>query len=81
MPLSKKLPKVEHLLLSKSPRVPKELVLEATEIPLNVYELPFIEESIRWMHEACSYHAKSTWIKAIQKGNYTGWPLLLVVNV
>ena len=33
------------------------------------------------MHTACGYPAKSTWIKAIRKGNYAGWPLLSVENV
>ena len=33
------------------------------------------------MHAACGYPAKSTWIKAIRKGNYAGWPLLSVENV
>ena len=33
------------------------------------------------MHATCGYPAKSTWIKAIGKGNCAGWPLLTVENV
>ena len=70
MPLAKKLSLVERLLLSKSPKVSMELLSEATEIAHNVYELPSTEQGIRWMHAACGYPAKSTWIKAIRNGNY-----------
>ena len=81
MPLSRKLSIVERLLLSKSPKVSAAHLSETTEVAHNVYELPSIEEGIRWMHAACGYPAKSTWIKAIRKGNYAGWPLLSVENV
>ena len=33
------------------------------------------------MHATCGYHAKSTWIEAIRRENYAGWPLLTVENV
>ena len=81
MPLSRKLSIVERLLLSKSPKVSAAHLSETTEVAHNVYELPSIEEGIRWMHAACGYPAKSTWIKAIRNGNYAGWPLLSVKNV
>ena len=81
MRLEKKLALVERLLLSKLPKVLAAHAATATEVAHNVYELPSIEEGIRWMHAACGYPAKSTWIKAIRKGNYVGWPLLSVKNV
>ena len=76
MPLTKKLSIVEKLLLSKSPKISASNLSTAKEIVHNVYKLPSIEEGIRWMHAACGYPAKSTWTKAIRKGNYAGWPLL-----
>ena len=33
------------------------------------------------MHAVCGYPVKSTWLKAIQAGNFIGWPLLTVANV
>ena len=33
------------------------------------------------MHAVCGYPVKSTWVKAIQAGNYMGWPLLTEHNV
>ena len=47
----------------------------------NVYELPSIEQSIRYLHAAAGYPVKSTWLKAIRQGNYTSWPLINVKNV
>ena len=79
--MARKLSIVKHLLLSKSPQVSSAYLSEATEVAHNVYKLPSIEEGIRWMHAACDYPAKSTWIKAIMKGNYAGWPLRSVKNV
>jgi hypothetical protein len=36
----------------------------------NVYELPSISQAIRYLHGAAGYPTKSTWLKAIRKGNY-----------
>ena len=33
------------------------------------------------MHAACGFPVKSTWIKAIEAGNFKGWPLLTVKKV
>ena len=33
------------------------------------------------MHTVCGYPVKSTWLKAVKAGNYTGWPLLTAKNV
>ena len=42
----------------------------------SVYDLPSTEQAIKWMHAVCGYPVKSTWLAAVQAGNYTGWPLL-----
>ena len=47
----------------------------------NVFDLPSIEQSIRYQHACCGFPTKSTWLKAIRKGNFVGWPLLTVENV
>ena len=52
-----------------------------TEHILNVYELPSIEQSIRYLHAAAGFPTKSTWLAAIRKGNYSTWPLITVKNV
>ena len=33
------------------------------------------------MHAVCGYPVKSTWLRAIKKGNFHGWPLLTERNV
>ena len=43
--------------------------------------LPLTEQAIKWMHSVCGYPVKSTWLKAIQAGNYIGWPLLTAQKV
>ena len=47
----------------------------------NVYNLPSIEQAIKWIHAIFGFPAKSTWIKAIKAENYIGWPLLNIKNV
>eukprot|EP00804_Cyclotella_cryptica_P028482 CCRYP_020573-RA/>CCRYP_020573-RA protein AED:0.34 eAED:0.34 QI:0/0/0/1/1/1/3/0/453 len=47
----------------------------------SVYDLPSTEQAIKWMHAVCGYPVKSTWLKAIQAGNFVGWPLLTAKNV
>ena len=37
-----------------------------------VYDLPTTEEAVKWMHAVCGYPVKSTWIKKIKSGNFTG---------
>ena len=56
---------------------PKKFLQEAS----SVYDLPNTEEAIRWMHVACGYPVKSTWIKATKAGNFTGWPMPNKLNV
>eukprot|EP00804_Cyclotella_cryptica_P003621 CCRYP_002237-RA/>CCRYP_002237-RA protein AED:0.34 eAED:0.34 QI:0/-1/0/1/-1/1/1/0/435 len=47
----------------------------------SVYDLPSTEQAIKWMHAECGYPVKSTWLKAVQAGNFIGWPLLTVCNI
>eukprot|EP00804_Cyclotella_cryptica_P002761 CCRYP_009625-RA/>CCRYP_009625-RA protein AED:0.25 eAED:0.25 QI:0/0/0/1/0/0/4/0/596 len=47
----------------------------------SVYDLPSTEQAIRWMHAVCGYPVKSTWLKALQAGNFIGWPLLTSRNI
>ena len=46
-----------------------------------MYELPSIEQAVRYLHAAAGYPVKSTWLKAIRNGNYATWPLINVKNV
>ena len=47
----------------------------------NVYELPSIGQTIRYLHAAAGYPVKATWLKAIRNGNYNTWPLITVATV
>ena len=47
----------------------------------NVYELPSIDQTIQYLHVAAGFPTKTTWLKAIRKGNYSTWPLVAVKNV
>jgi hypothetical protein len=35
----------------------------------NVYKLPSIEQTIRYLHAAAGFLVERTWLKAIQQGN------------
>ena len=48
---------------------------------LNVYELPSIEQTIRYLHAAAGFPTKTTWLAAIRQGNFNTWPLVTVSNV
>ncbi len=47
----------------------------------NVYELPSIEPTIRYLQAAVGFPTKESWLKAIRQGNYNSWPLINVKNV
>jgi hypothetical protein len=47
----------------------------------NVYELPSIEPTIRYLHGVAGFPTKTSWLKAIRKGNHLSWPLINVKNV
>jgi hypothetical protein len=40
----------------------------------NVYSLPAIKNSVRYLHAAAGYPTKDTWIAAVKAGNYSTWP-------
>ena len=40
----------------------------------NVFEMPTVAKLIAYFHAAAGYPVMSTWIKAIDKGNYATWP-------
>ena len=63
------------------PRAPTKRVRTALERANSVYDLPSVEQGIKWMHAVCGYPVKSTWLKAIKAGNFQGWPLLNQRNV
>ena len=58
------------------PRKPSKKSKKFIQEANSVYDLPTIEEEIKWTHTVCGYPVKSTWIKAIKAGNFTGWPML-----
>ncbi len=42
----------------------------------NVYKLPSLEPIVRYLHAATGFPPKLTWLKAVQWGNYSTWPLI-----
>ncbi|KAL7502572.1 hypothetical protein ACHAXN_003578 [Cyclotella atomus] len=63
------------------PRQPKKRVSEKLRQANSVYDLPSVEQAIKWMHAVCGFPVKSTWIKAVKAGNFVGWPLLTEKNI
>ena len=47
----------------------------------NVFDLPSTEQTIRYLHACAGFPTKRTWLRAIKKGNFVGWPMLTVENV
>jgi hypothetical protein len=47
----------------------------------NVYNLPSISQTIKYLHAAAGYPVEETWTKAITAGNYTTWPGLTALTV
>ena len=46
----------------------------------NVYELPSIDGTFRYLHAAAIFPTKATWLKSIRHGNYLTWNLITVNN-
>ena len=44
------------------------------EVAANVYSLPSMPQTIRYLHAAVGFPTKDSWIKAIKNGNYATWP-------
>jgi hypothetical protein len=64
-----------------TPRQPKKQVTEKLRQANSVYDLPSVEQAIKWVHALCGYPIKSMWIKAVKAGNFVGWPLLTEKNI
>ena len=47
----------------------------------NIYKLPSINSTIRYLHAAADFPTKESWLRAIRQGNYNSWPLINVKNV
>eukprot|EP00804_Cyclotella_cryptica_P030326 CCRYP_011862-RA/>CCRYP_011862-RA protein AED:0.33 eAED:0.33 QI:0/0/0/1/0.66/0.75/4/0/887 len=56
------------------PQRPSKKARQTLRHANSVYDLPSTEQAIRWMHA-------STWLKAVQAGNFIGWPLLTSRNI
>eukprot|EP00804_Cyclotella_cryptica_P013560 CCRYP_012915-RA/>CCRYP_012915-RA protein AED:0.35 eAED:0.35 QI:0/-1/0/1/-1/1/1/0/404 len=63
------------------PRIPSKRARTVLNQVHSVYDLPSTEQAIKWMHTVCRYPVKSTWLNAIQAGNFIGWPLFTIKNV
>ena len=44
------------------------------EVAANVYSLPSIPQTMRYLHAAAGFPTKDPWINAIKHGNYTTFP-------
>ncbi len=44
------------------------------KIVANMYNIPSINQTIKYLHAAAGYPVEDTWVKAINAGNYTTWP-------
>ena len=64
----------------------KELLLhhttkiQTTLSAYSTYDLPSVEELVQYMHAASGFPVKSTWLRAIKKGNFETWPGLTYPN-
>ena len=47
----------------------------------NVYSLPSIPQSIKYLHVTAGFQVKERWIIAIQAGNYVTWPGLTAATI
>ena len=56
-------------------------VARGNEYIHNVYKLPSIEPTIKYLHAAAGFPTKESWLRAIRRGNYNSWPLINVKNV
>ena len=46
----------------------------------NAYDLPSLEALAKYMYAAAGFPVKSTWLRAIKKGNFATWPRLTYSN-
>jgi hypothetical protein len=55
--------------------------IKSTEHASNIYSLPSIGQTIKYLHAAAGYPMEKMWTNAIRAENYITWPLLTVPNV
>ena len=72
----KKIPRLWHLVLKPTDRSIKDYTTtnQTTPAEHSAYNLPSIEALVQYMHMAAGPPVKSTWLKAIKKGNFETWP-------
>lgn len=51
------------------------------EVETNVYSLPSMPQTIRYLHAAAGFPTKDSWINAIKNGHYSTWPGITVESV
>ena len=47
----------------------------------NVYDLPSINQTVKYLHAAAGFPTRETWLKAINAGNFATWPTITSNNV
>jgi hypothetical protein len=67
--------------LSRVERIPIPAKRSKQEVAENVYSLPSIPQTIRYLHVAAGFPTKNPWIKAIKHGNYTMFPGIMAEAV
>ena len=60
--------------LSREESKPIQASRSTQEVAANVYTLPSIPQTIRYLYAAAVFPTKDSWIKAIKNGNYATWP-------
>eukprot|EP00804_Cyclotella_cryptica_P024344 CCRYP_015312-RA/>CCRYP_015312-RA protein AED:0.46 eAED:0.67 QI:0/0/0/1/0.5/0.33/3/0/382 len=74
-------PCVRRAIHRRNPRLLASSSTREQHSILNVYELPSIQQTIRYLHAAAGFPTKTTWMAAIRRGNYDTWPLVTVANI
>ncbi len=57
------------------------LLANCREYIHNIYEIPSLEPIVCYLHAAAGFPPKSTWLKAVQRSNYSTWPFINIKNV
>ena len=78
----KKLPRLWRFTLKSNNNIITDYTTtnQTTSAAHSAYDLTIIEDIVRYMHEASGLPFKSTWLKAIKKGNFETWPGLTYSN-
>ena len=63
------------------PRKPSKKAREHFQQANSVYDLPSTYQAIKWTHEVCRQPVKSTWLAAVEAGNYVDGSMLTARNV